>query len=60
MTEARSSFAAYDTQLRTDTETATGNEVVRLCPLNLAVFPGGHGFVTYRNLGGADAVTIAA
>jgi hypothetical protein len=33
--------------------------VERLGPLRLVTFAGGRGFVTYQDLGGADAVTIA-
>ena len=49
---------AYDTQLRTDAETAGALAVRRLGPLHLATFPGGSGFVTYRDLGGADALEV--
>ena len=50
---------AYDRQLRTDAETPSAIAVQRLGPLRLVTFAGGRGFVTYQNLGGADAVTIA-
>ena len=50
---------AYDRQLRTDAETPRAIAVERLGPLRLVTFAGGRGFVTYQNLGGADAVTIA-
>ena len=50
---------AYDRQLRTDAETPSAIAVERLGPLRLVTFAGGRGFVTYQNLGGADAVTIA-
>ncbi len=49
---------AYDDQLRTDAETPGAQSVERLGPLRLARFPGGRGFVSYRDLGGADAPTI--
>jgi hypothetical protein len=49
---------AYDEQLRTDAETAGAASVSRHGPLLLVTFPGGRGFVTYRDLGGADAGTI--
>src|ERR1700733_10385705 len=50
---------AYDRQLRTDAETPSAIAVERLGPLRLVTFAGGRGFVTYQDLGGADAVTIA-
>ncbi len=51
---------AYDAQLRTDAETPSAIAVVRLGPLRLVTFAGGRGFVTYRDLAGADAATIAS
>ena len=48
----------YDDQLRTTAETAGGRSVTRLGPLHLVTFPGGFGFVGYRDLGGADAATL--
>ncbi len=50
---------AYDAQLRTDAETPSAMAVERLGPLRLVTFAGGRGFVTYRDLAGADASTIA-
>jgi ribosomal protein S18 acetylase RimI-like enzyme len=50
---------AYDRQLRTDAETPGAIAVERLGPLRLVTFAGGRGFVTYQDLGGAGAVTIA-
>lgn len=47
---------AYDAQLRTDAPSAVA--MTRLGPLYLATFPGGRGWVTYRDLDGADAHTI--
>lgn len=52
-------LSAYDDQLRTDAETPSAISVERLGPLRLVAFAGGRGFVTYRDLGGADAATIA-
>lgn len=46
---------AYDSQLRTDPEVAHAVERSTYGPLHIAEFPGGHGFVTYADLGGADA-----
>ena len=50
---------AYDEQLRTDAETPSAIVRDRLGPLRLVTFAGGRGFVTYRDLGGADAARIA-
>ncbi|MGH3735654.1 MAG: GNAT family N-acetyltransferase [Micromonosporaceae bacterium] len=49
---------AYDEQLRTDAETPSAVSVTRLGPLWLVTFAGGRGFVTYRDLAGADADEI--
>lgn len=55
----RSRFlAAYDKQLRSDAETPSAASVTVLGPLRLVTFAGGRGFVTYQDLGGADADTI--
>ena len=51
-------LAAYDEQLRTDAETPGAVSVTTLGPLRLVTFAGGRGFITYRDLGGADAATI--
>jgi hypothetical protein len=51
-------LAAYDEQLRTDAETPTALAVARLGPLRLVTFAAGRGFVTYRDLAGADAESI--
>jgi ribosomal protein S18 acetylase RimI-like enzyme len=50
---------AYDQQLRTDAETPSAVAVTRLGPLRLVTFAGGRGFVTYRDLRGADSAAIA-
>ena len=49
---------AYDEQLRTIAETRSAVTVSRHGPLHLASFMGGRGFVTYRDLGGADTDAI--
>jgi ribosomal protein S18 acetylase RimI-like enzyme len=49
---------AYDTQLRTDAETASALAVTRLGPLYLARYEGGRGFVTYQDLGDPDAARV--
>jgi hypothetical protein len=51
-------LAAYDSQLRTDAETPGAISVARQGPLRLVVFAGGRGFITYRDLGGAEADAI--
>jgi hypothetical protein len=51
-------LAAYDEQLRTEAETPSAVSVASLGPLRLVTFAGGRGFVTYRDLGGADADAI--
>lgn len=51
-------LTAYDEQLRTDVETPGAESVTVLGPLRLVTFSGGRGFVTYRDLGGADAGAI--
>jgi ribosomal protein S18 acetylase RimI-like enzyme len=58
MATAREYLAAYDRQLRTDAETPSALSVTRLGPLRLVTFPGGRGFVTYRDLEDADAAAI--
>ena len=58
MPSADDLLAAYDTQLRTEAETPSALRVDRLGPLRLVTFAGGRGFVTYADLGGADAATI--
>jgi ribosomal protein S18 acetylase RimI-like enzyme len=58
MDDAARLLAAYDEQLRTDAETPSALAVTRHGPLLLATFPGGRGFVTYRDLGDGDAGTI--
>ena len=59
MTLSTQLLTAYDQQLRTDAETPSALAVERLGPLRLVTFAGGRGFVTYQNLGGAGAPTIA-
>lgn len=54
MTDTSRLLQAYDEQLRTDAETPSAISVTRLGPLRLVTFLGGRGFVTYRDLGGAD------
>lgn len=58
MNEPARLLAAYDEQLRTDAETPSAVSVTTLGPLRLVTFAGGRGFVTYRDLGGADAEAI--
>jgi hypothetical protein len=58
MTDPARLLAAYDDQLRTDAETPSAVSVTRLGPLRLVTFAGGRGFVTYRDLDGADAAAV--
>ena len=58
MTDPARLLAAYDDQLRTDAETPGAVSVTRQGPLRLVTFAGGRGFVTYRDLDGADAGTV--
>ncbi len=51
-------LSLYDQQLRTDAETPSAVSITRLGPLRLVTFMGGRGFVTYRDLGGADTEAI--
>jgi hypothetical protein len=52
-------LAAYDEQLRGDTEVTPGAmAATRLGPLYLVTFDGGRGWVTYRDLGDADAAGV--
>jgi hypothetical protein len=60
VTTASEYLAAYDLQVRTEAETPSAVAVERLGPLRLARFAGGRGFVTYQDLGGADAEAVAA
>ena len=49
-------LAAYDEQLRGESEMTPGAEsVTRHGPLFLVTFAGGRGWISYRDLGGADA-----
>jgi GNAT superfamily N-acetyltransferase len=52
--DATALLRAYDEQLRTDAETPSAITETSLGPLRLVDFAGGRGFVTYRDLGGAD------
>jgi hypothetical protein len=58
MEDSLTLLKAYDEQLRTDAETPSAIRVDRHGPLRLVTFDGGRGFVTYRDLGGADAEEI--
>lgn len=58
MPTAEEYLRAYDEQLRTDAETPSALSVTMLGPVRLVTFAGGRGFITYRDLGGADAEEI--
>lgn len=51
-------LAAYDEHLRTDAETPSAVSVTHLGPLRLVTFVHGRGFVTYRDLEGADTDAV--
>jgi len=51
-------LASYDAQLRTDAETPDAITVTRLGPLRLVTFSGARGFITYRDLGEANADAV--
>ncbi len=57
-TDRATLLRVYDDQLRGPTETVGARSLTRLGPLHLVTFPGGFGFVGYRDLGGADTATI--
>jgi ribosomal protein S18 acetylase RimI-like enzyme len=58
MTDPARFLALYDEQLRTDAETPSAVAVTPHGPLRLVTFPGGSGYVTYRDLGEAGAAAI--
>ena len=58
MDDRRRLLASYDEQLRTAAETPSAVRVALRGPLRLVTFAGGRGFVTYQDLGGADAEAI--
>lgn len=58
MTDTSRLLQAYDEQLRTDAETPSAVAVTPWGPLRLVTFLGGRGFVTYRDLGGADEAGV--
>lgn len=51
-------LAAYDAQLRSESETPSAVTVTLLGPLRLVTFDGGRGFVTYRRLDGQTEESI--
>src|SRR5215831_17698511 len=57
MATAEQYLAAYDDQLRGDAETSSALAVERLGPLRL-VHHAGRGFISYRDLGGAEAAAV--
>jgi hypothetical protein len=58
VTDPTQLLAAYDKQLRTDAETPSAVSVTGIGPLRLVTFAGGRGFITYRDLDGADEDAI--
>jgi ribosomal protein S18 acetylase RimI-like enzyme len=51
-------LAAYDDSLRTEAEMLGALDVARIGPLWLGTFPGGQGFISYRDLAGADVEAL--
>ncbi|NQX28687.1 GNAT family N-acetyltransferase [Microbacteriaceae bacterium VKM Ac-2854] len=60
MTDTTRYLQAYDEQLRGESETPSAIRSIRLGPIRLVTFAGGRGFISYRDLGEADAAGIAA
>lgn len=60
MTDSSALLAAYDEQLRGAAEALGAPVRFRLGPLWVAVFPGGRGFLSYRDLGGLSPRGIRA
>ena len=58
MTDPQALLSVYDEQLRTDAETPSALSVTVHGPLRLVTFARGRGFVTYRDLDGADEAGI--
>jgi len=58
VTDPQTLLSVYDEQLRTDAETPSALSVTVHGPLRLVTFARGRGFVTYRDLGGADEAGI--
>jgi hypothetical protein len=58
MTDPADLLAAYDAQLRVDAEAVGATSVTTHGPLLLVTLPGGHGFISYRDLDGCDAAAI--
>lgn len=58
MTARAALLHKYDDQLRGAAETPSAISVTRHGPLRLVTFAGGRGFITCRDLGGADADTL--
>ncbi|MCL2536566.1 MAG: GNAT family N-acetyltransferase [Nocardiaceae bacterium] len=53
-------LAAYDADLRTEAEMLDALDVTRIGPLWLGTFLGGRGFISYRDLVGADLDPLVA
>jgi hypothetical protein len=53
-------LAAYDYCLRTEAEMLGALDVARIGPLWLGTFPGEQGFISYRDLAGADLEALVA
>lgn len=58
MTRSADLLAAYDKQLRVEGEIAGAATITQFGPLFLLTFPGGRGFITYRDLNGLDSNAV--
>ncbi len=56
--DATELLRAYDDNLRTEAEVRGASSVSRIGPLWLAIYAEDRGFLTYRDLGGADAAEV--
>jgi ribosomal protein S18 acetylase RimI-like enzyme len=60
MTDHAHLLARYDAQLRGENEAIGAERRFRLGPLWIGVFPGGRGFISYRDLGGLSPRGVRA
>jgi hypothetical protein len=60
MSDADDLLAAYDEQLRGESETRSAGGRFRLGPLAVGVFAGDRGFISYRDLGGLEGDPLRA
>lgn len=60
MPDAEALLAAYDAQLRGEPEVRAAQRTIEHDRLTIGVFAGGYGYVTYRDLDGADQSAVRA